>query len=300
MNSFIVKTGAVVELIIRERASEKSTMLELLAKILFYPLPYRILLFRRLLRNMQFVPYSERLKYGALERPNYGFCLYNAALLAKNLGIEKISAVEFGVAGGNGLVNIERHAAEIEKELGTGFEVYGFDMESGLPAPRDHRDLPHNYKLGDYRMDRARLKARLKISKLVLGDVKDTCETFFDDFAPAPVGCIFFDLDYWSSTLDSFKLFDAGSDHFLPRVYCYFDDVYASESAAMCEFIGQRLAIDDFNGASEDRKIGRLFHFVSPPAIPAGWHSQIYVYHDFKHPDYATFVQSGEGQLPLL
>ena len=38
--------------------------------------------------------------YDEIERPNYAYCMYNAAILAKQLGYSKISVIEFGVAGG--------------------------------------------------------------------------------------------------------------------------------------------------------------------------------------------------------
>ena len=38
----------------------------------------------------------------ALERPNYAYCMLHAARLAQKLGLDRISALEFGVAGGNG------------------------------------------------------------------------------------------------------------------------------------------------------------------------------------------------------
>lgn len=37
-------------------------------------------------------------------RPNYAYCTYHAADLARRLGIPRISVIEFGVAGGNGLL----------------------------------------------------------------------------------------------------------------------------------------------------------------------------------------------------
>ena len=49
-------------------------------------------------------------------------------------------------------------------------------------------------------MDRQILEGKLKRAKLVLGDVSDTCSMFFKDYNPAPIGAIFYDLDYYSST----------------------------------------------------------------------------------------------------
>ena len=90
--------------------------------------------------------------------------MYQGARLAKLLGIPRISVLEFGVAGGNGLVVIEQHARWIQRELGVGLEIYGFDTGEGLPEPVDYRDLPYGWKAGFFKMDRAVLDRRLQSS----------------------------------------------------------------------------------------------------------------------------------------
>src|SRR3954462_6374205 len=87
--------------------------------------------------------FRQRLELGALERPHYGYCVYHAADLAKKLNYDSISVIEFGVAGGNGLVILEQYAQEVAAEIGIKIEVYGFDNVPGLPAPTDYRDLPY-------------------------------------------------------------------------------------------------------------------------------------------------------------
>jgi hypothetical protein len=72
---------------------------------------------------------------GVVEYPNYGYSVYNAAQLAAWLGHKVVSAIQFGVAGSNGLVAAERHAREITRELGVEFQIYGFDSGVGLPPP---------------------------------------------------------------------------------------------------------------------------------------------------------------------
>ncbi len=63
-------------------------------------------------------------------RANHIWGILNAAYLAKALGVGRISLIEFGVAGGNGLVSMELAADRIEKLLGVGIDVYGFDTGS--------------------------------------------------------------------------------------------------------------------------------------------------------------------------
>src|ERR1700730_2552995 len=106
--------------------------------------------------------YESKLKLGVISRPHYGYCLYHAAKLAVKLGYRKISAVEFGVAGGNGLITLEHHAEQVSEILPIEIEVYGFDTGEGLPRPIDYRDLPYHWKEGFYKMDVKALEATLK------------------------------------------------------------------------------------------------------------------------------------------
>jgi hypothetical protein len=47
-------------------------------------------------------------------RPNYTWAMLQAGYLAKALGMPRISAIEFGVAGGNGLLALESAAELVE------------------------------------------------------------------------------------------------------------------------------------------------------------------------------------------
>jgi hypothetical protein len=275
------------------------SLLNLAARAATYPRPLRIPLLKLLLRRMHWLPYATRLQFDAVYRPHYGFCIYHAALLAKALGIPAISVLEFGVAGGNGLVNIERHVSEISKELGIRFEVYGFDMETGLPKPLDYRDMPYMWAEGFYKMDRALLQQRLRLAKLVIGDVSHTCRTFFDQYRPAPIGCVLFDLDYYSSTAAAFQIFAAGHEHRLPRVYCYFDDIASGGLRANNEHVGVLRAIEEFNEAGAERKIARVSGLATSRRIPELWNDQVFVFHDFRHPRYSEFIGNAHQEIPL-
>lgn len=123
-------------------------------------------------------------------------------MLADLLGYPEISVIEFGVAGGRGLINVEYHVEHIKKLSNIDFEVFGFDLEGGLPASSDYRDIPYMWTQGFFPMDRDKLQDSLKFSKLVVGNVHETCSTFFEEHKPAPIGRALFDLDY-SSTMDA-------------------------------------------------------------------------------------------------
>ena len=211
---------------------------------------------------------------GEGDRPHYGYCIQKAAQLASNLGHKKMSIIELGVAGGAGLLSIERNCELIRKYINIEFEVYGFDMETGLPEPVDYRDEPYKWSEGFYRMDRAKLESNLRFSKLIIGDVE---ETFFPDYNPAPIGCIMFDLYLYSSTKSVMKIFDGYTNYFLPRVMCYFDDI------GSIEFVGERLAINEFNVDHKTKKIGQNLKLKFNSLVRGNY---IFEYHDFKHPDY--------------
>lgn len=216
-------------------------------------------------------------KNGEGDRPYYGYCIQKAAQLAKSLGHEKMSIIELGVAGGAGLLTIEKNCALLKKFIHIDFEVYGFDIETGLPKPVDFRDEPYKWSEGFYKMDREKLESNLQFSKLIIGDVQKTVKTFFYDYDPAPIGCIIFDLDLYSSTKSAMKIFDANSDFFLPRVMCYFDDI------GSIEFVGERLAIKEFNIEQDSKKIGQNLKLKFNLKVRGNY---IFEYHDFKHPDY--------------
>src|SRR5713226_9151630 len=124
-------------------------------------------------------------------RIQYVWGILHAAHLAKMLGIERISVVELGVAGGTGLVQMERGSRVIERLLGTRIDVFGFDTGQGMPKPTDARDMPNLYAEGDYKMDVAALKAKLGDARLTLGPLKETLPTFLSK-VPAPIGFISF------------------------------------------------------------------------------------------------------------
>jgi hypothetical protein len=271
-------------------------LLTFLEELAFHPKPLRVSLAKKLLARLP-VSYAKRLEYDAVDRPHYGYCIYHAALQAKALGRKTMSILEFGVAGGNGLVNIEDHARQIGAELGMSFEIYGFDGGTGLPAPLDYRDLPYHWKAGAFPMDVPALKARLKMSQLVLGSVAETVPVFLEKFRPAPIGACFFDLDYYSSTKQALRLFSGDAENFLPRVNCYFDDILGEGTVTFNDSVGELCAIREFNEESPSRKIAKIDCLSSLRKIRTAWNEQVYVYHDFKHPAYDTYIGADAPQL---
>ena len=242
-----------------------------------------------------------RAEWGIFEDyPAYGYGVYSAAVLAKRLNVPRITVIEFGVAGGRGLIALERISRETERALGIGIDVVGFDTGAGMPPPTDHRDLAHVWTEGFFKMNEAELRARLRKAELVLGDVGETVDTWVKRDAIAPVGFISFDLDYYSSTMKAFRLFEAGSFTRLPRVHCYFDDVVGPDYACMNEHVGELAAIRDFNDAHTSKKISQIINLKLSRNRPERWNDQMFAFHDFEHPAYMRNVTPRSmAQLPL-
>jgi hypothetical protein len=221
-----------------------------------------------------------------IHRPNYTWGVLHAAQVAKAIGINRISLIEFGVAGGNGLVSLEHTAVRVEEALDIGIDVYGFDTGKGLPKPRDYRDLPSLWREGDYRMDVEKLKKTLQRAELILGPVETSVPAFLSS-KPAPVGFVAFDLDYYSSTMASFKLLETDVSLLLPRIYCYFDDIMGH---IYSDFTGERLAIREFNNEHR-RKISPIYglkYFLPKPYAEQVWTEMMYIAHIFDHPLYSA------------
>lgn len=251
--------------------------------------------FTRLTRSLyNYSPYF-LLDSQSLERPHYAYCMLHAAELAKSLGHSRISALEFGVAGGNGIKFMCEFASEVERATGVAVDCYGFDTGEGMPPPKGPRDLPYWFQEAQYVMDEEALRLRAPAAKLIIGQVRDTITNFISSYQPAPIGIILFDMDYWSSTKDSFHLFDdyvKNSDNFLPRIFMYFDDVIGTHYEMYGPFNGQLGALSAFNETRSDIKVHLNQNLISQKHL--NYSHQIYYAHLFEHPSYSVYI--GEGR----
>ena len=89
---------------------------KLVDKFCTYPHSIRFFIFHRIRKFV--IGYS---------RGHYYYCLSEATLLAHQLSIRKISVIEFGVAGGNGLIEIEKICQKLTRKYGVEFDIFGFD-----------------------------------------------------------------------------------------------------------------------------------------------------------------------------
>ena len=235
-------------------------------------------------------------EWALVPRPHYAFGLLQAAREAQRLGHSGITAIEFGVAGGNGLLEMEAYANDLSAGLGMKIRVVGFDSGVGLPAPRDYRDLPHLWAPGDFDMDRGQLEERLTSAQLIIGQISETLPEFLDSVdKSAPVGFVAIDVDLWSSTRDCLRVFDGTTDKSLPRVWCYFDDIVNT-----IPDVGELLAIHEFNEEHGQTKIRQPFNLRANIPLQPSWAEQMWQVHNFEHPDYARLIAGRtDRDLPL-
>ena len=248
-------------------------------------------------RRLRLLPYRNRVNLFFERRPHYAYGILHGAQLAKSLGINEISVIEFGVAGGNGLLNMEYHARRVEKITGIAVQIFGFDTGKGLPPPKGYKDSPYNWKEGSYDMNVELLKSRLSTAKIILGDVGETLNDYCNSWNPAPIAFIAHDFDFYSSTLESFKIFEVPSQYRLPRIFNYFDDILGTVTAAYNDYTGELAAIHEFNVTHSSQKIAPCQHFKLFAMQP--WHHQFFMHHDFLHAQYDTFVSDDVQQLSL-
>lgn len=247
------------------------------------------------------VYWRKLVKEHGLRRPHFAWGAVQAVNLAKALGLPRISLVEFGVAGGNGLTALESIAARLEPHFGVGIEVHGFDAVEGMPKTEDNRDLPNLWRAGFYPMDREKLERRLSAARLHLGLVRETVERFVAS-TPAPIGFIAFDLCFYSSTRDAFRVFDAEQALLLPRVHLFFRNVLGRTFG---DFNGERLAMAEFNETRPKRKISKIYGLQYYVGSNVGrWVDQYYMAHLFDHDLYGRYdglireaaLELGEGE----
>lgn len=230
-------------------------------------------------------------------RQQHAFCLLAAADQAKELGVNRITALEFGVANGAGLVNICTIAKRVTAATGVEFDIAGFDTGKGMPPPRDYRDHPEHYRELDYPMqDRSALEARLPLNaRLVVGDVTETVPIFLQSLS-SPVGIVSIDVDYYWSTVEALRILGGGPEQYLPMVLMYFDDIgYDTHSI----YAGELLAIEEFNRDNELRKITQFTMLRQKRVFQrAKWIEHVYGAHMFDHPARASAMsQKGSAVL---
>lgn len=239
---------------------------------------------------MLFGSYRQRIAYDLIPRQPYACGMELASRIAKKYGVTEVIAIEFGVAAGQGLLNLVDIAEHLTSETDIAFRIVGFDAGNGMPAPCDYRDHPELYKAGDYPMyDAKSLQERLPSNAaLYIGDVRETVPRFLASLgSEARIGFISVDLDYYSSTANALNVLLHDERHYLPQVVCYFDDIGSIDHNPFC---GERLAIEEFNTRHHHRKLAQLSQLRHSRVFQrAPWIDQMFFAHVFdsqyRHPD---------------
>jgi hypothetical protein len=102
------------------------------------------------------------------------------------------------------------------------------------------------------------------------------------------VAFVSFDLDFYSSTMQAFGIFEAEQRLLLPRIYCYFDDILGYTFG---DHVGERLAISEFNASHELRKLSPIHglrYYIPRRFAHRMWEKQ-YMAHIFDHDLYRQF-----------
>jgi hypothetical protein len=224
---------------------------------------------------------------GAGRRPHFAWGAVMAAAQGRAFGLPAVRLVEFGVAGGRGLMSLQSIAAEVTRITGVRLEVVGFDTGQGLPAPVDARDLPNLYGGGDYQMDVAALRRQLDpaITTLHLGPIRETVSRLDD--GGAPVGFISLDVDLYSSSIDAMTMLTGArvAATCLPRPIIYLDD---SMGLTFGDLTGERLAVAEYNAAHHPTRgifpVYGLRYYLPWPHSRALWPEMLYWVHLLDHP----------------
>jgi hypothetical protein len=224
---------------------------------------------------------ATRVRWDLSARPQYLLGIYFAAHQASVEGIPEISVIEYGVAGGNGLVVLQAEAEAVERATGVAIRVFGFDAgPGGLPSfCGDYRDHPDIWRPGDYPMDVDAVRARLSPrTTLILGDIRQEIDQFQEQHQPAPIGFISVDVDLYSSTVAALRVLDYCSR--LQHVAMYFDDIQLHRCH---RWAGELLAIQEFNDSHPALKIDQwrgLRHGRPFPEL--AWIDRMFMCHDFE------------------
>ena len=234
-----------------------------------------------------FEKFFDLIKYGVLPRPNYALGILMAAHQAKELNYKKISIIELGCWNFEGLIDIENYINDIKKFIDIDFSVYGFELGSGhIKEETDPRNRLYELSGGDYAFKKDENIKKLKFSKLILGDVKETVPKFLEEkhLDDAPLGFVIFDLGFYTSAKDALNLLKSKSKRYLPRTIIYSDNNYF-----VLENEADKLAFAEFNneGGKTISPIGELAEQLS-----ISWNKWIFlgkrmfILSDLKHEKY--------------
>lgn len=202
---------------------------------------------------------ATRIRSGDLDfgRNHYALSLLHGVLQAEHCGYNKITAIEFGVGEGGGLIALINAAEYFRRACNIEIEVYGFDTCSGLPTLDGYKDHPEVWQQGQFKTPnpQALLDILPDWAHLVIGDINETVLEFIEEFkqSNSKLGFVSIDVDLYSSTVPALTIFELEPEFYLPAVPMYFDDI--NFLITYSQFAGEALAINEFNQRNTLRKI---------------------------------------------
>ena len=190
-------------------------------------------------------------------RNHYALSLLHGILQAQHCGYNKITAIEFGVGGGEGFASLIDAASRFRALFNIEIEVIGFDTCTGLPAIKDYRDHPEVWHAGQFVTHNVQnLISQLPSwARLIIGNIADTLPLYMELFkkSNSRLGFVSLDVDLYSSTVPTLEIFKLPANLYVPAVPMYVDDV--NWLITFSKFTGEQLAIDEFNQQNTLRKI---------------------------------------------
>jgi hypothetical protein len=194
--------------------------------------------------------------FDAVRYPCYAVGLQTACKYAALAGASGFTAIEFGVAGGNGLVELSKYATRLRQRTGLKIKVVGFDGGSGLPVSLDRRDAPWLWNPGDFPSDLDQLRRVLPPeAELVVGRIQDTLPQWIKEKLELPIGFVSVDVDMYSGTAAICEAMgSADVSWLLPFISFYFDDALRYLTPRC---IGELAAVFEFNNSHPDRQFDR-------------------------------------------
>lgn len=246
-----------------------------------------------------FGTFRAKVAFDLVLRHHHAYGILSVADEARELGIARLTLIEFGVSTGAGILNMADVAGRVTRVTGVQFDIFGFDTGQGMPLPRSVRDHPELYQAGDFAMNVEKLTPMLPDNvTLIIGELADTVPEFVKTLkAAAPVGFVSLDVDYYFSSKDALRVFSGPAECYLPRTCLYADDV---EHVSHNSYCGEQLAIAEFTSEHEFRKIER-YPFLSRTRVfqRAPWILHMYTLHVLDHPSRRTLRQD-RARLSLL
>jgi hypothetical protein len=223
--------------------------------------------------------------FDAIPYTQYAVGMQTAVRYAQLFGANGFTAIEFGVAGGNGLLAMARHAEALTRKTGIKIEVVGFDAGAGLPATRGWQDAPWVWRQGDYPLDATKLERRLEgKARFLIGLIEETFPRWLTERRnDLPMGFISIDIDYYSSSRAILDILSTCSaEALLPITEVYLDDILCF-GVPRCA--GELAAVREFNEAQMMRQFDREDWIAEwRPFCEKLWLKRLYSLYAFDHP----------------